>query len=111
MRSIRSAIRSTLLPCHFLLNRLADDGGPDRGSRREERTKALEAENVRLREALAPFAAVAHRMGDRLPDNYELPTTSLTMGDLRRARDLVGSGWVDQGGRHHCRLDLGRGHG
>lgn len=58
------------------------------GRFREERNEAR-ADNARLREALKPFAATADRMGSGLSDDYELPTTSLTMRDLRRAQSAV----------------------
>lgn len=58
-----------------------------------ERNEAA-AENARLREALAPFAAAAEVVAETEPDNYGLDypmfdvngSTPLTLGDLRRAR-------------------------
>ena len=59
-------------------------------ARAVDREMTLRAEVARLREALEPFAKEAASLDyPDVPDDHALFMSSITMGDLRRARDAL----------------------
>lgn len=71
---------------------------------RDTEISRLQSRVEELERALKPFAVAAKRVGDGLPDNYDVliddcvgATVSIEMGDLRKARTTLEAS--DRGGK------------